>query len=79
VGGLRSLDVIESILDAGEADYFSLCRPLIREPELPLRWNRGDRRRADCVSCLGCFGPTRRGEGLRCVKTEPEGPPAVTA
>jgi 2,4-dienoyl-CoA reductase-like NADH-dependent reductase (Old Yellow Enzyme family) len=79
VGGLRSLDVIESILDAGEADYFSLCRPLIREPELPLRWSRGDRRRADCVSCLGCFGPARRGEGVRCVKTEPEGPPAVTA
>jgi 2,4-dienoyl-CoA reductase-like NADH-dependent reductase (Old Yellow Enzyme family) len=72
VGGLRSLDVIEQILEAGEADYFSLCRPLIREPDLPLRWSRGDRRRADCVSCLGCFGPTRRGEGLRCVKAEPE-------
>ncbi len=72
VGGIRSLDVIEQILEVGEADYFSLCRPLIREPQLPLRWSQGDRRRADCVSCLGCFGPTRRGEGLRCVKTQPD-------
>lgn len=72
VGGLRSPEVMKEILDAGEADYFSMSRPLIREPDLPSRWARGDRRRASCQSCLGCFRPTRRGEGIRCVNANPE-------
>jgi 2,4-dienoyl-CoA reductase-like NADH-dependent reductase (Old Yellow Enzyme family) len=70
VGGLRSLEVMERVLASGTADYFSMSRPLIREPDLPARWQRGDRRRADCISCLGCFGPARKGEGIRCVQTE---------
>jgi 2,4-dienoyl-CoA reductase-like NADH-dependent reductase (Old Yellow Enzyme family) len=74
VGGLRSLEVMEELLASGDADYLSMCRPLIREPNLPLRWQRGDRRRADCVSCLGCFGPARRGEGLRCVQASSDAP-----
>ncbi len=78
VGGLRSLDVIEEIVTSGLADHASLCRPLIREPDLPARWQRGDRRKADCISCLGCFGPARRGEGVRCVERDraPAAPPA---
>ena len=68
VGGVRSLEKMESVLGSGSADYFSMCRPLIREPALPLRWSNGDRSRARCVSCSGCFGPARKGEGIRCVQ-----------
>jgi 2,4-dienoyl-CoA reductase-like NADH-dependent reductase (Old Yellow Enzyme family) len=68
VGGIRSPEVMEEILAAGTADYFSMSRPLIREPGLPARWQSGDRQRAACISCLGCFGPARKGEGIRCVQ-----------
>ena len=68
VGGVRSLERMEPILDSGSADYFSMCRPLIREPGLPNRWAEGDRSRAKCVSCSGCYGPARKGEGIRCVQ-----------
>jgi 2,4-dienoyl-CoA reductase-like NADH-dependent reductase (Old Yellow Enzyme family) len=68
VGGMRSLEVMEEILAAGTADYFSMSRPLIREPGLPARWQSGDRTRAACISCLGCFGPARKGEGISCVQ-----------
>ena len=68
VGGIRSLGRLEEILEAGAADYFSMSRPLIREPGLPNRWVSGDHRRAECVSCSGCFGPARKGEGIRCVQ-----------
>ena len=68
VGGVRSLEKMESVLAAGTADYFSMSRPLIREPDLPNRWASGDLRRAACVSCSGCFGPARKGEGIRCVQ-----------
>ncbi len=68
VGGLRSPEVIERVLATGAVDYFSMSRPLIREPGLPNRWQGGDRTRAACISCLGCFGPARRGDGIRCVQ-----------
>ena len=68
VGGVRSLEKMGSVLTSGTADYFSMCRPLIREPGLPARWAAGDHRRAECVSCSGCYGPARKGEGIRCVQ-----------
>jgi 2,4-dienoyl-CoA reductase-like NADH-dependent reductase (Old Yellow Enzyme family) len=68
VGGVRSPEVIDKILAQGTADYFSMSRPLIREPGLPNRWKGGDLERAACISCLGCFGPARRGDGIRCVR-----------
>lgn len=68
VGGVRSPEVIEELLADGVADYFSMSRPLIREPGLPKRWQSGDRKRAACISCLGCFGPARKGDGISCVQ-----------
>jgi 2,4-dienoyl-CoA reductase-like NADH-dependent reductase (Old Yellow Enzyme family) len=68
VGGVRSPEVIEKILARGIADYFSMSRPLIREPGLPDRWKNGNLQRAACISCLGCFGPARKGAGIRCVQ-----------
>lgn len=70
VGGIRSLDVVESLLDAGTADYFSLCRPLIREPDLINRWQSGDRTRSRCLSDNLCFQPGIAGKGIYCVTEE---------
>jgi len=74
VGGFRSFDLVESAL-AGEADYVSLSRPLIREPDLPRRWEGGDRSPARCISCNGCFRPGIKEGGIYCVveKLESEG------
>jgi len=67
VGGIRSLNVIEKILAEDVVDYFAISRPLIREPGLPLRWQRGEDHPADCCSCLGCFGPAMGGQGIKCM------------
>ena len=53
VMGIRSLPVMEEIIQSGVADFISLCRPLIREPGLIKRWKDGDTRPADCISCSG--------------------------
>ncbi|MFH2009402.1 MAG: NADH:flavin oxidoreductase [bacterium] len=66
VGGLRSPDLIEELLAAGDADGVALCRPLIREPDLPKRWKSGDPARAACISCLGCLKAGMKG-GITCV------------
>jgi len=67
VGGIRSYEVAKELVEKGLADYISLCRPLIREPDLIKRWKRGDTERAACISCNKCFEPTRAGKGIYCV------------
>jgi 2,4-dienoyl-CoA reductase-like NADH-dependent reductase (Old Yellow Enzyme family) len=73
VGGIRSLDVAESLVAEGTADYVALCRPLICEPDLVNRWKNGDTTKSACVSDNRCFNPTRAGEGLRCVLSDEKG------
>ena len=65
VGGIRSIETAENILDTGEADLISMCRPFIREPDLVLRWSRGDRNPAKCISCNKCLR-MGRGKTLEC-------------
>ncbi len=71
VGGINSLDLVEQILTEGSADFVSLCRPLIREPDLPNRWLKGiGESKVDCLYCNGCLSSLVT-TGLRCVKKEP--------
>ncbi|MRR15580.1 MAG: NADH:flavin oxidoreductase [Deltaproteobacteria bacterium] len=72
VGGLRSLEVAEGLMEEGAADYISMCRPFIREPGLINRWKAGDRRKSTCLSDNQCFTPGREGKGIYCVVLERE-------
>ncbi len=62
VGGFRSIDTLEQALTEKNIEAVSMCRPLIREPDLVKRWTEGDRSEAACVACNGCFNPS----GTRC-------------
>ncbi|MFV0361927.1 MAG: hypothetical protein ACK5LL_02425, partial [Suipraeoptans sp.] len=55
VGGYRTANMIEQWLNKGNVNAFSLCRPLICEPNLPSVWQGGDDRKAKCISCNKCF------------------------
>jgi len=70
VGGLRTFELMEEIVQKGESDFISLSRPLIREPGLINDWKRGDRHRAKCISCNQCLEGLRVGESLRCIQEE---------
>lgn len=72
VGGLRSFEVAEKIIDEGIADYIAMSRPLIREPDLINRWQRGDLRKAECKSDNLCFKPGFEGKGIYCLSKEIE-------
>ena len=72
VGGIRSFEVAEHIVDSGIADYISMSRPFIREPDLVNRWKSGDRSKAACLSDSRCFVPARTGKGIYCVMEERE-------
>jgi len=68
VGGLRSLELMEQVIQNQEADFVSLSRPLIREPGIINEWKNNDRRRATCISCNKCFDALLKGEPLHCVQ-----------
>ena len=72
VGGNRSLNVAEQIVTEGIAEYISMCRPFIREPDLVRRWETGDKSPAKCKSDNMCFGPALAGKGIYCVVEEQE-------
>jgi 2,4-dienoyl-CoA reductase-like NADH-dependent reductase (Old Yellow Enzyme family) len=56
VGGNRDIERLEAIVRQGQADLIALCRPLLREPDLPRRWREGrGARTAACISCNACL------------------------
>jgi 2,4-dienoyl-CoA reductase-like NADH-dependent reductase (Old Yellow Enzyme family) len=61
VGGLRSLRVMEQIIESGACDHIAICRPFIREPDLMTKYINGEKTTADCISCGGCFNTDKAG------------------
>ncbi len=66
VGGIRSVPIVDRILKEKQADYISMARPLIREPQLIKRWKSGDTSNAKCISCNRCFETGMKGLGISC-------------
>jgi 2,4-dienoyl-CoA reductase-like NADH-dependent reductase (Old Yellow Enzyme family) len=73
VGGLRSFERMEEIVESGGSDFVSMSRPLIREPGLVKAWQEGGRDRAKCISCNQCLEAIRAGESLHCVQEREKG------
>lgn len=67
VGGFRSMGMMEGAIAKGEADFVSLCRPLIAEPDIINHWRRDPEKKPKCVSCNKCLEELHRGAPLRCV------------
>ena len=72
VGGFRSYGVCENVIAKDGIDYVTMSRPLIREPWLPSRWEKGDRTPARCISCNRCFQPGVEEGGIYCVQDKKE-------
>jgi 2,4-dienoyl-CoA reductase-like NADH-dependent reductase (Old Yellow Enzyme family) len=66
VGGIRSFDVAEDLVERGITDYIALSQPLIRESMLINRWKAGDRQSAQCISDNQCMGAQPEGKGRYC-------------
>lgn len=63
VGGHRSIDNMNAVLNEGRIEYLSMSRPLVCEPDLINRWESGDTSPSKCVSCNMCYSTPRH----RCV------------
>jgi len=54
VGGMKYPQTMEWIAEEGKADLISLCRPLIREPQLPNQMINGRKDPVKCSFCNRC-------------------------
>ncbi len=54
VGGLRTRKRMEAVLESGQADFISLCRPFIRQPNLVKLLERDEGDPISCTSCNHC-------------------------
>ena len=66
VGGLRRVSHMEEIIMNDQADFISLCRPLIREPLLLKEFKEGNKYQSDCISCNRCFSAAASEIPVRC-------------
>ncbi len=55
VGGWRSLEEMEKILQNTKIEFLSLSRSLIREPDLPNKFLKNQSKISKCVSCNACY------------------------
>lgn len=69
VGGLRTLSLMKEIVQNGEADLVSLCRPLICEPDLINNWKTNEQKKAKCISCNKCVDLIYKGRPINCIQT----------
>jgi len=74
VGGLRRLHHMEEIIQNGYADFISLSRPLIREPDLVNKFQKGEAEVSSCNSCNKCTGAMLNNLPTRCYQRETSSP-----
>jgi hypothetical protein len=56
----------EQALRQKKADFIAMCRPLIRQPNLPHLWRSGDGPdKAECISCNACIPLASAGQGCK--------------
>lgn len=65
VGGIHKADDMEDILQKGKADFVSMCRPFICEPDLAKKLKNGQKE-AKCIMCNYC-GLVIEKEPTRCL------------
>ena len=65
VGGNRDIERLEGFVKNGTTDFVALCRPLISEPDLPLRLRQGVQDQSRCISANRCW-PDEMDEGIAC-------------
>jgi len=66
VGGFRTLNCMEKIIEGGYADLISMCRPFIREPLLVKQIKKGRKDKAACISCNRCVAALPNDFPVRC-------------
>ncbi len=67
VGGIKTLDAIKAIIREKKADFVSMSRPLIAEPNLVKKFKEGVQIESRCINCNYCMIASEE-ESLKCYR-----------
>jgi len=70
VGGVRNFESMEKIVSSGSADFVSMCRPFIKEPDLVNKLKNKTSEKSSCSSCNRCFAAITNHIPLGCYEEE---------
>jgi 2,4-dienoyl-CoA reductase-like NADH-dependent reductase (Old Yellow Enzyme family) len=65
VGGIASLSDIVDITESGKADFVSMCRPFVIEPNIVKKFQQGAAEYSRCIRCNYCMIASEE-QPLRC-------------
>ena len=54
VGGIKSIDEINDIINNKKADFVSMCRPFIIEPNIIKKFKNSIQTKSKCINCNIC-------------------------
>jgi 2,4-dienoyl-CoA reductase-like NADH-dependent reductase (Old Yellow Enzyme family) len=67
VGGIKSMDSVKMILNEGKADFVSMCRPFIAEPNIVKKLRTGIQSESKCIYCNYCVIASEE-KSLKCYR-----------
>ena len=54
-GGAKDLNVINDALNNSNIQYIGICRALLSEPDILIKWKNCVDKKSQCVSCMKCY------------------------
>ena len=54
-GGAKDLNVINDALNNSNIQYIGICRALLSEPDILIKWKNCEDKKSQCVSCMKCY------------------------
>ena len=54
-GGAKDLNVINDALNNSNVQYIGICRAILSEPDILIRWKNCDDKKSRCISCMKCY------------------------
>ena len=54
-GGIKDLNVANDALNNSNIQYIGICRAILSEPDILVKWKNCENKKSQCVSCMNCY------------------------
>ena len=54
-GGIKDLNVANDALNNSNIQYIGICRAILSEPDILIKWKNCEDKKSQCVSCMNCY------------------------
>ena len=54
-GGVKDLNVANEALNKSNIQYIGICRALLSEPDIIVKWKNCENKKSQCVRCMKCY------------------------